>query len=376
MVAVRAVCGRSFNFTYGQSSHMIEYARGDILKSDAQALVNTVNCVGVMGRGIALQFKLKFPENFRAYEKVCRRDDLKPGRLFVFERGKLFDGKDGPDYIFNFPTKKHWRSPSRLEYVEKGMEALVEEVQERGITSIAIPPLGCGNGGLDWEDVEAIIERQVKALPGVRVILYPPGYEPTVDDIEVETERPNMTPGRALVIKLLDIYQEPGYRHGKLEIQKLAYLLQVAGQDLQLDYVASHYGPFANNLNHVLQRMEGHFTEGYGNREQDSEIRLLEGAVQEAEEEIGRDQVIEDRLNRVKSVIEGFETPFGLELLTTVLWVVLNTPRIEDSPHEIVSHIHGWNRRKKELFTPRQIEVAWERLREQGWIGDSELVSA
>lgn len=354
---------------------MIEYETGDILKANAQALVNTVNCVGVMGKGIALQFKLKFPENFRAYEKVCKHDDLQPGRLFVFERGKLFKEKEGPDYIVNFPTKKHWRSPSRLEYIEKGMDALVREIKELKITSIAIPPLGCGNGGLDWEDVEAIIEQKMEAVPEVRVILYPPGYEPAVDDIEVETDRPNMTPGRALVIKLLDIYQEPGYRHGKLEVQKLAYLLQAAGQNLRLDYVASHYGPFANNLNHVLQRIEGHFTEGYGNREQDSEIRLLKGAVQEAEEEIGRDKEIEDRLERVQSVIEGFETPFGLELLTTVLWAARNNPRIEDSPHQIVNHIHNWNRRKKELFTPRQIEVAWERLREQGWIGDSELVA-
>jgi O-acetyl-ADP-ribose deacetylase (regulator of RNase III) len=355
---------------------MIEYETGDILKANVQALVNTVNCEGVMGKGIALQFKLKFPENFRAYETVCNQDELEPGRLFVFDRGQLFEENDGPQYIINFPTKTHWRKPSKLEYIEQGMDALVEEVQQRDIESIAIPPLGCGNGGLDWEDVEAIIERHIEALPEVRVVLYPPGYEPDVDDIEVETDRPNMTPGRALVIKLLDIYQDSGYRHGKLEVQKLAYLLQAAGQEMRLDYVAGTYGPYANNLNHVLQRIEGHFTEGYGNREQDSEIRLLDGAVKEAEEEISDEEDIERRLARVQNVIEGFETPFGLELLTTVLWVVQEDPRAGNSVHRIITRIHDWNRRKRELFTPEQIQVAWERLREQGWIGDSKPVPA
>lgn len=355
---------------------MIEYETGDILEADVQALVNTVNCVGVMGKGIALQFKLKFPENFRAYEKVCNQDELEPGRVFVFDRGELFEGDQGPQYIINFPTKTHWRKPSKLEYIEQGMDALVEEVQQRKIESIAIPPLGCGNGGLDWEDVEAIIERHMEVLSDVRVVLYPPGYEPKVDDIEVETDRPNMTPGRALVIKLLDIYQESGYRHGKLEVQKLAYLLQAAGQEMRLDYVAGKYGPYANNLNHVLQRIEGHFTEGYGDREQDSEIRLLDGAVEKAEEEISGDEDIERPLARVQDVIEGFETPFGLELLTTVLWVAQEDPRAGNSVHQIINCIHDWNRRKKELFTPEQIQVAWNRLREQGWIGDSEPVPA
>jgi hypothetical protein len=204
------------------------------------------------------------------------------------------------------------------------------------------------------------------ALPDVRIVLYPPGYEPDVYEIEVETDRPNMTAGRALAIKLLDIYQESGYRHGKLEVQKLAYLLQAAGQDLQLDYVASHYGPFANNLNHVLQRIEGHFITGYGTCEQDSEIRLLDGAVAEAEEEIADDEDVERRLGRVQYVIEGFETPFGLELLTTVLWIARNDPRGGDSLHQLIARFHDWNRRKRELFTPEQIETAWKRLREQG----------
>lgn len=355
---------------------MIERRKGDLLKADAEALVNTVNCVGVMGKGIALQFKLKFPENFREYKKVCDRDDLKPGRLFVFDRGELLSDENGPQYIINFPTKTHWRSRSKLEYIESGMEALIKEVKQRDIASVAIPPLGCGNGGLDWEDVGAIIESHADALPNVRFILYPPGYTPDVDDIQVNTKRPNMTRGRALVIKLLDLYQRPGYRHGKLEVQELAYLLQSVGEEMQLDYVPKHYGPFANNLNHVLQRIEGHFTEGYGDREQTSEIRLLPGAVEEAEEEIASDPEAKERLERVHRLIEGFETPFGLELLATVLWVTQNQPQTRESVHKAIQHVHNWNRRKKELFTPKQIETAWNRLRDEGWLEDRELMPA
>lgn len=154
---------------------MIEYQTGDILEADAQALVNSVNCVGVMGKGIALQFKRKFPQNFRAYEKVCKNDALKPGRVFVHDRGALFASDQAPRYIVNVPTKTHWRRPSELAYIEAGMEALVDEIQQRGIASVAIPPLGCGNGGLEWERVEAIIQHHMQAVPATRVVLYPPG---------------------------------------------------------------------------------------------------------------------------------------------------------------------------------------------------------
>ena len=154
---------------------MIEYQTGDILEADAQALVNSVNCMGVMGKGIALQFKQKFPQNFRRYEKVCKNDALKPGRVFVYDRGALFTSDQAQRYIVNFPTKTHWRLPSEIEYIEEGMRSLVDEIQQRDITSVAIPPLGCGNGGLEWPHVEAIIQQQMQAVPDTRVVLYPPG---------------------------------------------------------------------------------------------------------------------------------------------------------------------------------------------------------
>ena len=356
---------------------MIERRRGDLLKADVEALVNTVNCVGVMGKGIALQFKLKFPGNFRRYKKVCDRGELEPGRLFVFDRGDLIEGDGhGPRYVVNFPTKTHWRSPSKLSYIEDGMDALVREVERRRIASIAIPPLGCGGGGLDWGDVEAIITSRFEALPGVRVVLFPPGYRPRADALAVNTERPAMTRGRALVVKLFALYQQPGYRHGLWEAQKLAYLLQRAGEALRLDYVAHDYGPYANNLNHVLQRIEGHFTKGYGDRDQGAEIRLLPGAVEEAEDAIAGDPEAQERLERVRRLIEGFETPFGLELLATVLWVAQEDARARRSVHEAIKRVHAWNRRKKRLFTPQHVETAWDRLRDEGWLEQGKPVAA
>lgn len=350
---------------------MIEIRRGDLFEADVEALVNTVNCVGVMGKGIALQFKLRFPENFKQYKTVCDADELEPGEVFVFDRGDLFGDEETdsgrPRYIINVPTKTHWKNPSKLEYIEAGMEALVQEIEARNIASIAIPPLGCGNGGLDWDDVRPIIESHLDPLPEVRTVLFAPGYEPDVEDIKVNTEPPDMTRGRALVIKLLDLYKEADYRLGHLEVQKLAYLLQSAGEDMQLRYEPGKYGPYANNLNHVLQRMEGHFTEGYGDRQQDAEIHLLPGVVEEAEREIADDPDAKDRLERVRRLIEGFETPYGLELLTTVLWVVQNDPRSSRQIDHLVRTVQNWNRRKRELLEPEHIVAAWERIESEGW---------
>ena len=149
---------------------MIELTRGNILNADVEALVNTVNCVGVMGKGIALQFKKAFPANFKAYEAACRREEIKPGRMFVFETGQIVN----PRYIINFPTKRHWRNRSRYEDIEAGSRALLAEVRNREIHSVAIPPLGCGLGGLDWHRVRAIIEQAFSKLPGVQVKLFEP----------------------------------------------------------------------------------------------------------------------------------------------------------------------------------------------------------
>jgi O-acetyl-ADP-ribose deacetylase (regulator of RNase III) len=157
---------------------MIEGAQGNLLDADVEALVNTVNTVGHMGKGIALQFKLAFPENFRAYAQAVRKGAVEPGRMLVVPTGFVTN----PRYIINFPTKRHWRGRSRIEDVDAGLKALVQEIPRFGIQSIAVPPLGCGNGGLDWRDVKPRIVGALQELPGVRVLLFAPRGAPWVGE--------------------------------------------------------------------------------------------------------------------------------------------------------------------------------------------------
>jgi O-acetyl-ADP-ribose deacetylase (regulator of RNase III) len=149
---------------------MINYVRGNILKAKTEALVNPVNCVGVMGRGLALQFKHAFPANFQAYFRACRRGELRPGRMLTFDTGSV----EWPRYVVNFPTKRHWRDKSLIEDIEAGLVSLAREVQLHGIQSIAIPPLGCGLGGLCWDDVRLLMECYLGDLNGVSVIVFKP----------------------------------------------------------------------------------------------------------------------------------------------------------------------------------------------------------
>ena len=175
---------------------MIETGSGDILAADVEALVNTVNCVGIMGRGIALQFRKAFPDNFKAYEAVCKRHELQPGRMFVFETG----GLTNPRYIINFPTKRHWKGKSQLADIESGLKALVTEVRRLGIRSIAIPPLGCGQWGLDWAEVRPRIEQALTAEPDVKVLLYSPAGGPVPAASTSSLAIPKMTEGRAALV--------------------------------------------------------------------------------------------------------------------------------------------------------------------------------
>lgn len=344
---------------------MIRYTQGDILKAEAEALVNTVNCVGVMGRGIALQFKQAFPANFKAYEAACQRGEVQPGRMFVFDTGQL----TMPRYIINFPTKRHWRGKSRIEDIEAGLAALVEEVRSRNIRSIAIPPLGSGLGGLDWTDVRPRIERALAALPEVEAIVFGPGGVAADTRANRSSDVPKMTPGRAALVSLMDRYLsallDPTIT--LLEVHKLMYFLQAAGEPLRLRYVKATYGPYAENLRHVLRVIEGHLIAGYadGGDAPDKPLRLVPGAVRDAEAYLKTQVATHERLERVACLVEGFETPYGLELLATVHWVVTQEGAKEIM--DIARRVHDWNTRKRQ-FSLAQIELAVQQLRVQGWI--------
>ncbi|WP_419834899.1 macro domain-containing protein [Endozoicomonas atrinae] len=336
---------------------MITLTQGNLLNSEAEALVNTVNCKGYMGKGIALQFRKAFPENFAAYQKACKQNRVVPGRMFVFEYDDMLNRKT----IINFPTKRHWRQHSRMEDIESGLTSLVNEVQARNIRSIAIPPLGCGLGGLDWSEVKPRIEAAFAPLGNVKVFLYEPSETPLPKDQPVRTRRPRMTRARALLILLMHQYHQFDYRLTLLEIHKLAYLLQEQGEDMKLNFEALYYGPYASNLRFPLQAMEGHFILGLGDDENpDREVELMPGAVKEAQSFIGSDPDALSRLETVTQLINGYETPYGMELLTTVHWV--NQHEGQLTPDDVLTRIKNWSRRKGQMFTPDHIKVALAHL--------------
>ena len=348
---------------------MIELTRGNLLEAEAEVLVNTVNCVGAMGKGIALQFKQAFLANFRAYQAACRAGDVAPGKMFIHVNGGLVN----PRYIINFPTKRHWRGQSRLEDIESGLKTLIADVQRLDIRSIAVPPLGCGLGGLDWRVVRPMIEQAFAALPDVRVLLFEPAGTPDAKMMPIRTERPKMTPARALFIKLMDAYAALDYRRTLLEVQKLAYFLQEAGEPLRLKYEAGHYGPYAANLNKVLEVMEGHFIRGCGDSQKpDAEIDLLPGAIEEASDFLVDQAESLSRLERIADLIEGFETPYGMELLASVHWVAHrggpNQERPAGNAEEAIAQIHAWSPHKQRVFKPEHIRTAWRQLDQKGWM--------
>ena len=344
---------------------MLELKQGNLLEEKTEALVNTVNCVGVMGRGIALQFKQAFPENFKQYKKACDAGEVQPGQVFTVPTGNLLN----PRYIINFPTKRHWKGNSRLEDIKTGLKALVEEVKQLRIQSIAIPPLGCGNGGLDWAVVKPLIIDTFADLLDVKVVIFEPGGTPVADQVQVNTNLPTMTRSRALVVSLFDRYGIPGYRLGKLEAQKLTYFLQEAGETaLNLQFKKHLYGPYADKLNHALQRIDGHYIRGYGDRSQTSQIYVLPEGRAAAEAFLAEHEDAHQRLEQVSQLIEGFETPYGMEMLATLHWISKENPQARANVKVAISGVQEWSDRKRKLFKPEHLKKAWQRLKEQGWL--------
>lgn len=344
---------------------MIQFKTGNIFDERADALVNTVNCVGFMGRGLSLQFKKAFPENYRAYAAACRREEVRPGRMFVVENTTI----DGPRYIVNFPTKRHWRAKSRMEDIEAGLEALAREVRQRDIRSIAIPPLGSGLGGLLWSDVRSRIVESMDPLDDVQVVVFEPSADFKRDRMRDKRPVPRMTKGRAALVGLIQQYLNGGLDPfvTLLEVHKLMYFMQGAGEPLRLRFRAAQYGPYAENLRHVLHAVEGYYVVGYADGGDDprTRLQLTPCAYEEAISFLGEHQATQGRFERVARLVDGFESSFGLELLATVHWVLESDQEVRNEK-KLVERLHAWEPPKKQ-FTARQVGIAAERLATEGW---------
>lgn len=347
---------------------MIELTQGNLLEAPVEALVNTVNTKGVMGRGIALQFKQAYPAMFREYERACAADQIQLGKMHVFDLGGL---AGGPRWIINFPTKDHWKAKSELSDINAGLTDLVLTIQKLGIASIALPPLGCGLGGLDWQDVLPRIQAAMAEIANVRVLVFAPNGAPTASAMPNRTERPKLTPGRAALLMMIDRYLKGMLDPfaSLLAIQKLMYFLQEAGEPLKLKYEAYDHGPYAKNLRQVLIRLEKHYTQGYGEGRDDPKrtIDLLPGAVDEAKTYLAGSRQLQERMERVSALIDGYEDQYGLELLSSLHWVMQHRPETRSDPDAAVAAVHAWNEGKRRRLKGEHLRKAWDRLKAQNW---------
>lgn len=351
---------------------MIEYRDGNLLDSGAEALVNTVNTVGVSGKGIALMFREAFPENFRAYAAACKAGALKPGGLFVTERRDML----GPRWIINFATKDHWRSPSRLEWIKAGLADLHREITERGIRSIAIPPLGAGNGGLDWADVKPLIAAAL-ADSDIAVTVFEPSrdYQNVVKRRGVE----KLTPARALMAELIARYEVLGFECSILEAQKVAWFLAVASRRLGLadpidgHFAADRYGPYSDPVRHLLDSLDGSYL-NCKRRVADAKpfepIRFRHDRHDRVIAYLTTPEASPYRaaLDHVTAMIDGFQSPHGMELLATIDW--LRRERgVEMAIEPMLAAIAAWPgpagsaERKSRAFTRDHVDIALTHLR-------------
>lgn len=354
---------------------MITFTTGNLLEADVDALVNTVNTVGVMGKGIALMFKEAFPDNTKAYEAAAKRGAIQVGRMFVTERNELLGG---PKWIINFPTKKDWKHRSKLEWIEQGLTDLVAVIKSKNIRSIAIPPLGSGNGGLDWRDVRWRIERTLEPLADVAVVIYEPidKYQNVAKKVGVE----KLTPPRALIAEMIRRYWVLGFECSLLEVQKLAYFIErniISAQldnKMNLQFKANRYGPYAPRLMHLLNGLDGSYLH--------CDKRLSDAGPMDAIyfEESKKDTVSAylgsgeakpygKALEATAELIDGFQSPLGMELLATVDWL-LHHEKVEPTVESVRAGLLAWpgghkaGERKARLFDNRLIDIALRRLTE------------
>ena len=351
---------------------MISFTKGNLLEADVEAVVNTVNTVGIMGKGIALMFKERFPKNFKEYARACKRNEIRIGRMFVTESEELF----GPRWIINFPTKTHWRVRTRLSWIQNGMDDLVRTIVNNNIRSVAVPPLGCGNGGLEWRAVKPVIVAALESVTDLDALI----YEPTEKYQNVAKKRgvEKLTPARALVSEIVRRYCILGIDCSILEVQKLGWFLQrgvnrLTEEDpLKLQFTANKYGPYSHRLTKLLDSLDGSYlccnkrladaepldTIWFNPNKKDFVHVYLRS---------GEGKVYMDALEWSSRAIDGFESPLGMELLSTVDWLVEQegvTPTVDGVLASLVNWSGGAaaGQRKRKIFNQRLVELALNHL--------------
>lgn len=340
---------------------MIHYTTGDILQSEAQALVNTVNTVGVMGKGIALQFKEAFPYNFKIYKEACKSNSFHTGQILAVWDENLVQGRK---LILNFPTKAHWRNPSKYEYISSGLEAMKEVMVEQKVESVAIPPLGCGNGGLEWSKVKDLIEKALGELEIDIFVFEPNPHIKAILQNQPSTKKVRLTPARALLLYGLFAFESMGEDSSLFAANKIAWFLQRQGQDMRLQFKPHHYGPYAIGVEKVLYHLNGVYLKGMeqGQIKPFESLKLnyekWEEVKQYAEEQLGEPE--QKRLKGLLHFLNGYTSELSLEILATVDFILTQHPDYEVT--DIMEAIRSWNMRKQELFRQEFVEKAYHHI--------------
>ncbi len=351
---------------------MVTYTQGNLLEADVDAVVNTVNTVGIMGKGIALMFKEQFPRNFEAYTRACDAGEVRVGKMFVTENKELF----GPRWIINFPTKTHWRVKTKIEWVEDGLKDLVRVIREKKIHSIAIPPLGCGNGGLDWNDVRPLIEASLADLDGVNAIVYEPTSK--YQNVAKRTGVEKLTPARALVAEMVRRYSLLGIECSILEVQKLGWFLERGvtrfgeSDALKFKFQANKYGPYSHNLTKLLDSLDGSYLRCDKRLADADPLDLIwfnDAKYDRVQAYLnsGEGKQFSSVLEWASATIDGFESPLGMELLATVDWMMQHDD-IEPTVDGVMEGLKSWaggeaaGQRKLKIFDRRLVAIALGQL--------------
>jgi O-acetyl-ADP-ribose deacetylase (regulator of RNase III) len=328
---------------------MIRYTTGNILECNAQALINTVNTVGVMGKGIALQFKKAYPNNFNAYQNACKQGDIAIGKLFVSKDNNL---NSGEKIIVNFPTKKDWRKSSEYSFIEKGLDNLIQVIEQQNIKSIAIPPLGAGNGGLEWEKVKKMIEQKLNSL-NVEIFV----YEPTREIKEyLKTERVKLTEARVLLLYVLYDLVRQGEFVSEFSSEKVCYFLQKFGAEkyFKLRFEPQFYGPYSGKVRYVLNYLNGSYVMGYSdmNKKPFDHLTLVADGYEDVKSYIKNNSELAEIVIKTTRFLDGFYSDFSLELLSSIDYIIAENNTFDKQI--ITQKLAEWNNRKRSIFSKQE----------------------
>ena len=338
---------------------MIEYVKGNILDSEVEAIINTVNTVGVMGKGIALQFKKAFPSNYKSYSEACKNKEVKVGEMFVTKDSNIHSGEK---IIINFPTKQHWRNPSEYLYIEKGLEDLINVIDQYQIKSIAIPPLGAGNGGLNWGKVKKIIEEKLSQLD-IKILI----YEPTSHIAEkLKKERVKLTDARAMLLFVLYDLVKNGEYVSEFSSEKVSYFLQRFGAKkyFKLEFTPNFYGPYSGKVRYVLNVLNGSYVMGYSdmNKKPFDPLTLVSDGYNEVENYINSKPELKKIATDTTDFLNGFYSDFALELLSSMDFIADKEKTFDKDI--ITNKLSEWSDRKQSMFSnPKYIDISIRHLK-------------